>query len=600
MRTRLLLGTIGLVGFYVACGGTGGSDLGGGGDAGTSSTAGGSAGASGATGKGGKGGSAGTATAGSAGAAGTTIEKGGSAGSTGGSAGAAGAAGGGAGAAGAAGAAGGSACAPNTADCNGNPADKCEIHTDLDPNNCGMCGKKCPAGTNQTATCTNSACGVACQAGFTDCDKNPANGCEVQTGSDTSNCGTCGNVCPTGGGAKASCAASTCSLVCAAGTGDCNKMAADGCEAMFATDPKNCGVCGQDCGAGKCVSGACQCASETQTAKKLPLDMYIMLDQSGSMSDMVSGGGTKWQAVTQALTAFLQDPKNAALGVGIQFFGLPTSGSAPGNCTKDSDCGAFGPCLVIIPGLLGTCFSAGGGDSCSAADYAKPEIEIAPLSTSSGPIVTAIGKHSPVSSTPTAPALQGAVDHAKAWATSHPDHVVIAVLATDGDPTECSPTDIPSIANIAAAAAAGTPKVKTFVIGVGSSTASLNDIAKGGGTAPAFIVDTNANVVQQFEDALKAIQGSALGCVYSIPAPTMGMLDYTKVNVQYTPGNGGSPVLLGNVANAAACDPTKGGWYYDVPTAPKQILLCDATCKTVSADAMGTVAVQLGCATKKQ
>ena len=46
--------------------------------------------------------------------------------------------------------------------------------------------------------------------------------------------------------------------------------------------------------------------------------------------------------------------------------------------------------------------------------------------------------------TPLAP-LRGAIDHASQWATAHTDHVVVAVLATDGEPEVCTPTDISQI-----------------------------------------------------------------------------------------------------------------------------------------------------------
>src|ERR1700712_1767425 len=36
------------------------------------------------------------------------------------------------------------------------------------------------------------------------------------------------------------------------------------------------------------------CATSIVKADKIPLDLYIMLDQSSSMSDAVNGGGTKW------------------------------------------------------------------------------------------------------------------------------------------------------------------------------------------------------------------------------------------------------------------------------------------------------------------
>jgi hypothetical protein len=228
-----------------------------------------------------------------------------------------------------------------------------------------------------------------------------------------------------------------------------------------------------------------------------------------------------------------------------------------------------------------------------------PAVEIAPLAAAQvSALTTSINGHGPTTNTPTGPALQGAINHSKAWAMAHPTHKVAVVFATDGDPTECDPMDIPSIANIAQAGVNGNPSVPTFVIGVGPSLSSLNAIAQGGGTGSAFLVDTGGNVVQQFQAALAAIQDSALGCEYTIPQPAQGMLDYGKVNVQYTPGNGGMAQLIGNVANAAACDPATGGWYYDNPAMPTKIILCDKQCTTVSADASGKVDILLGCATE--
>lgn len=609
MRARIFVCAWASLGVWVACGGTGAVQDGDVPDGSAGQYAAGTSGGAGAAGKGGgaaagKGGGAGASAGagGNAGAAGTAGAAAGSSGAAG-SGGAAGSAGSGA----ASGAAGAGACAKDTADCNGKPEDKCETHTDVDIANCGACGSKCPAApANATAKCTASKCGTECQPGYSDCDGNAANGCETATGTDVNNCGTCMNKCTAGAGATPACSGGKCVLGCPVGMGDCNQVPADGCEATLANDPKNCGLCGMTCGGAACVNGACQCAGETQTAKKVPLDMYIMMDQSSSMGESTSGGGTKWDAVKQALAGFVADPKAAGIGVGIGFFAVPPGGGGgpPSSCKTNADCVVgttdFGPCFSPLPGIIpGICFNAStGSDSCNAADYAKPEVEIAPLPGVASAINGAMGAHSPTSSTPTGPALQGAVDHAKAWATAHPDHVVVAVLATDGDPSECNPGDIPGIANIAATALAGSPKIRTFVIGVGSSTANLDAIAKGGGTAPAFIVDTNQNVVQQFEAALEAIQGTALACQYGIPKPQSGTLDYGKVNVQYTPGSG-SAVVIGNVANAAACDPSKGGWYYDVPAAPTQILLCPATCTTVSADKAGTVAIQLGCTTQK-
>src|SRR5207244_12043041 len=55
------------------------------------------------------------------------------------------------------------------------------VVTDLisDPNNCGACGVVC-GGPNETSVCLNGVCEPpSCNAGYGDCDRNPANGCET-------------------------------------------------------------------------------------------------------------------------------------------------------------------------------------------------------------------------------------------------------------------------------------------------------------------------------------------------------------------------------------------------------------------------------------
>ena len=127
----------------------------------------------------------------------------------------------------------------------------------------------------------------------------------------------------------------------------------------------------------------------------------------------------------------------------------------------------------------------------------------------------------------------------------------------------------------------GSPKILTFVIGVGTSLGALNGMAAAGGTGQAFIVDTNENVNQQFLDALNKIRGAALCCSYLIPVPTMGKPDFNTVNVQYTPGDGGPVEVLPKVKDETRCPAVGNAWYYDNNVAPKEIILCDPTCNKV-------------------
>ena len=178
----------------------------------------------------------------------------------------------------------------------------------------------------------------------------------------------------------------------------------------------------------------------------------------------------------------------------------------------------------------------------------------------------------PSTGTPTPAALQGAIDHATAWGKTHPSDATIVILATDGDPSECgSATSTASLLSqvetIAAAGVAATPKILTFVIGVGTETANLNGIAQAGGTNSAFIVDTSQNVSTQFLAALNKIRGAALGCQYKIPIPIRGRWTLSEVNVQFT-ASGGKAELVPQVATQRHCPKTGDAWYYDNPANP--------------------------------
>ena len=398
-----------------------------------------------------------------------------------------------------------------------------------------------------------------CPAGTLDCDANPLNGCEVKAASDPKNCGACGKTCDTGANGQAACVAGACGLTCNAGFLDCDGNAKNGCETTPDTDPKNCGKCGNACPmGGMCVMGACACAGTSSVAQLIPVDMYIMLDKSGSMAQQDGGSQSKWANVTSALTQFA-NTAGAGIGVGLQYFPL-----AP---------------------------------ECAATTYSTPAVAIAPLPANAPAIQMSLASHAPGGGTPTKPALQGAIDYSSAWAKANPTHKVIVVLATDGQPNDCSST-VASVSAVAMAGYAATPSIPTYVIGVGSSTGNLDMIAVAGGTSAAIVVNTGDP--SAFLAAMKKIQNAQVGCEYLIPAPSGGqMLDYTKVNVVYTPGSGGAPITIPNVNSQPACDPVKGGWYYDAPVKPTKIELCPATCSTVQKDAKAKIEVELGCDTIK-
>lgn len=402
------------------------------------------------------------------------------------------------------------------------------------------------------------------------------------------------------------------------------------------------GNTGSDAGDGGDGALPEQCAADTQAAQKMPLDLYFMVDISGSMTDTTAAGTTKWQDLTTSLKSFIDDPSSAGIGVGMQFFpskSCEQDTDCPGAsggcgyqkacqsavpnlvyCNSDSDCtGGAGDCTplgvcLLSPslclgscGILDACIAGVSGhcrnEYCASTYYAVADAPIAALPGNAGTLKARIDAQVVGGQTPTAPALQGAIAAAAAQKAAHPDHATAVVLVTDGFPTECTPVDIPGVAAIAGQGAA--QGVKSFVIGVfadaeaQAATSNLNQVASAGGSNQAFVVNTQQNVNQGLLQALSAIRGAALPCDFALPIPKSGTPDYNKVNVQYSSGSG-SPSTIPYVGAASGCDPAAGGWYYDVdPKAgtPTKVEMCPKTCTTIQGDDAAKIDIVQGCTT---
>lgn len=307
------------------------------------------------------------------------------------------------------------------------------------------------------------------------------------------------------------------------------------------------------------------CIGEFYEGESLPLDIYVMFDQSGSMLNDV-GGMTRLQAVQQATREFLRDPKSAGIGVGIGYFGY----------------------LPI------------GETSCEVAEYAAPAVGV---STDHEPVIASLDGREPTGETPTAAALRGACGYASDWKRSHPGRGVVILLVTDGKPeapVSCANGGCCPTIDDAEAAAFDchdqAPGVPTYVLGVGPELDLLNRIAEAGGTKRAYLVG-NEDVAANVLAALSTIRGdAAIPCSLEIPdAPSGGNVDYGTVNL--FAGLSGvdclSPIYHVNRAQDCGAD---GGWYYDRADSPEFVELCPTSCDSVSQPG-SRLKFSVGCAT---
>lgn len=307
---------------------------------------------------------------------------------------------------------------------------------------------------------------------------------------------------------------------------------------------------------------ASACVGVEIEAEALPVDLFAVIDRSGSMDDLTLSGVSKWAATKAAFRDFLGHAP-AGMGFGLSLFPVPGDDFA----------------------------------SCKTEHYRFASLPIADASRMTSGALSTLDAVKPQGQTPTAPALTAALDMATSYGVEHPDRSVVVVLATDGLPTTCAPTDTAALAALAREALDGPAHVRTLVVASGEDAHSpgFARVAQAGGTLRPLVIEDQGDFAQQMKDALGDAAAHRVACDLALPEPPDGRrLDYDAVNVVL---DGDQRVTLPRVDNASRCAGT-AGWYYDVDPAsgaPSRLNVCKAACDRV--DSAAKLRVEVGCET---
>ncbi len=327
-----------------------------------------------------------------------------------------------------------------------------------------------------------------------------------------------------------------------------------------------------------------------------PISLYIMLDQSSSMVDNTTSP-RKWETAREALKAFVADPASTHMNVALQFFPLVNG-------------------------------------QCNGTGYSTPAVNMLAL-PDTGNVIPGLLDATPepagISFTPLEGALRGVTGFCQQYQQSTEGMSCVAVLITDGEPTECAgsvfdPAPDPTALYNIADQAYEQFGVKTFAVGMqGARFDILDQIAMRGATD----CDGNPNngsyacdvrpgsgmtLVQAFEairEFVTEVQETTefrteyekriSQCEWGLPEPAPGeIFDPTKVQVvlltdeNFDEGGEPLPRLDGGDCGASGSDNV---WVYDDPTGfnPTKALLCPQTCAKVTSMVGATMQIRVGC-----
>jgi hypothetical protein len=321
------------------------------------------------------------------------------------------------------------------------------------------------------------------------------------------------------------------------------------------------------------ISEDASCSTTTADARRLPVNLLIVLDRSGSMADR-----GKWTAAVTGLRTLLGrlDP---GIRVGLTMFPAP----------------------------------AGAGAADRVATYDTPIVPIEALGTNRARLDSVLSGASPTGNTPMNCATEGSRNYYGAFTMDGSRNVI---LITDGVPTsECTtapmcalfPPDFACLlaqGNVAsnevrvsvARGARGTPPIRYFVAGTpDASDTFLSDLAFTGNTprTPDCQRTTSCHYSLQtgsFEAdltrALDDIRGRAVSCEFAVDADP-SRVDPSRVNVNVTAG-GAATIVPRDVDH-------NNGWDYS--PGMRSVVLHGPACTRVLADDNAQVRIVFGCPT---
>jgi hypothetical protein len=283
------------------------------------------------------------------------------------------------------------------------------------------------------------------------------------------------------------------------------------------------------------------------------LNVYLLVD--GSPSVVLQ---PLWGSVTNSISQFIDDPANADIGFGIQFFGT----------------------------------------SCTASDYEKPWVPIDDIAVS-GP-KTKSTYPIPLNGKALGAALKGSLSYARTVSEYQPSRETVVVLMSDGIlDLLCG-----SNANVATATVqtwfTGTPSVKTYVVALGAGPTLLDPanvvdltpfdvIAAAGGTSKAARVEVNSATDFELAAAFDSVVRTAKPCAYAIPVSMRS----SRTSLEWRSSKGLPAQKWPQLPDAGSCG-TAPGTYID-PTTPTYLSLCPASCAKLLENPDGEVWAQEAC-----
>lgn len=334
------------------------------------------------------------------------------------------------------------------------------------------------------------------------------------------------------------------------------------------------------------------CGASTY-ASQVPGSVLVVLDKSGSMSGG-DGQPDKWGPTVQAIKTMMA---SAGPDLGMGLLPFPS-----GNYSEEP------PFACVFEGFDSPGCIAYFADGGCEDVVDMPTVAVAPLSQSAPQISAWLDSNSPGGNTPTLMALKRAYAYMAMFDAPGERFVL---LITDGVPTQHTPPMPPipeanlkcgTLADMEAetlAAATGTPKLRTFVIGSpGSEGAAdfLSQIAINGETqksagCSAAAGDCHyqigqANFQQELEAALADISGKVSECVFEIPDGEDADPDYVNVELE---SSGMKTPVYKDTAH-------QDGWDYTDDTHTK-VELFGPACEKFKAETGAKVSIILGCKT---